>query len=275
MKKMRNLTNEKSWGWRGQGWFLYSPWAYWCSGSLWNFSLFSLSWLPSEPQDDPLPTWISSLCTWESGGLTCSWGHLGRVLGWLFLHGSDLAQPCPHLCSEILMKYIFHSCLTVQVHSCSLSPLDSLDNHHTEGVCANPLNPGDGFHWPPWSPSLWLEARRIYLISIPSSWIFVSSQLPKHSRKSYLIFIWSFSDGASKECACKCRNPRRSQFYPWVRKIPWSRKCQPLQYSCLENSMDRGAWWATVHGGHKELDMTERLDACYPYSWITLLNNRN
>ena len=22
----------------------------------------------------------------------------------------------------------------------------------------------------------------------------------------------------------------------------------PLQYSCLDNSMDRGAWWATVHG---------------------------
>ena len=30
----------------------------------------------------------------------------------------------------------------------------------------------------------------------------------------------------------------------------------PLQYSCLENSMDRGAWWATVHG-LQELDMTE------------------
>ena len=27
----------------------------------------------------------------------------------------------------------------------------------------------------------------------------------------------------------------------------------PLQYSCLENSMDRGAWWATVHGGHKRV----------------------
>ena len=25
----------------------------------------------------------------------------------------------------------------------------------------------------------------------------------------------------------------------------------PLQYSCLENSMDRGAWWATVHGVSK------------------------
>ena len=32
----------------------------------------------------------------------------------------------------------------------------------------------------------------------------------------------------------------------------------PLQYSCLENPMDRGAWWATVHD-RKELDMTERL----------------
>ena len=28
----------------------------------------------------------------------------------------------------------------------------------------------------------------------------------------------------------------------------------PLQYSCLENSIDRGAWWSTVHGGHRESD---------------------
>ena len=31
----------------------------------------------------------------------------------------------------------------------------------------------------------------------------------------------------------------------------------PLQYSCLENSMDIGVWLATVHGGLKELDMTK------------------
>ena len=30
-----------------------------------------------------------------------------------------------------------------------------------------------------------------------------------------------------------------------------------LQYSCLENPIDRGAWWATVHGVAKESDTTE------------------
>ena len=32
-----------------------------------------------------------------------------------------------------------------------------------------------------------------------------------------------------------------------------------LQYSCLENSMDRGAWWAIVQWGFKELNTTEQL----------------
>ena len=30
----------------------------------------------------------------------------------------------------------------------------------------------------------------------------------------------------------------------------------PLQYFCLEKPMDRGAWWATVHGVTKESDRT-------------------
>ena len=33
-----------------------------------------------------------------------------------------------------------------------------------------------------------------------------------------------------------------------VGKIPWRRACNPLQYSCLENPMDSGAWQVTAHG---------------------------
>ena len=44
-----------------------------------------------------------------------------------------------------------------------------------------------------------------------------------------------------KEYACQCR---RHGFNPRIRKIPWRRIGNPLQYSCLENPMDRGAWRA-------------------------------
>ena len=39
----------------------------------------------------------------------------------------------------------------------------------------------------------------------------------------------------------------RPGFHPWVGKISWRRDGYPLQYSCLENLMDRVAWWTTVH----------------------------
>ena len=41
---------------------------------------------------------------------------------------------------------------------------------------------------------------------------------------------------------------------PGSGRSPGEGNGNPLQYSCLENPMDRGAWWATVHGV-AELDM--------------------
>ena len=59
------------------------------------------------------------------------------------------------------------------------------------------------------------------------------------------IYIYGFPDGTSgKEHTCQCRRHERCRFHPWVGKIPWRRACNPLQYSCLENLMDRGAWHA-------------------------------
>ena len=51
--------------------------------------------------------------------------------------------------------------------------------------------------------------------------------------------------------------PSRSwKFHSWPEKIPWRRKWQPLQYSCLGNSMDRGPGQLQSMG-HKETDKTE------------------
>ena len=43
---------------------------------------------------------------------------------------------------------------------------------------------------------------------------------------------------------------------PGLGRTPGKESGNPLQYSCLGNTMDRGAWWATVHGVAKKSDMT-------------------
>ena len=64
---------------------------------------------------------------------------------------------------------------------------------------------------------------------------------------------WDFPGGShGNEC-------KRLRFDPWVGKIPGEGNGSPLQYSGLENPMDRGACRATVHRVSEELDTTERL----------------
>ena len=53
-----------------------------------------------------------------------------------------------------------------------------------------------------------------------------------------------------KESACQCRRHRRHWFY---RKIPQKGNGNPFQDSCLRNSMNRGAWRATVCGVAKKV----------------------
>ena len=57
------------------------------------------------------------------------------------------------------------------------------------------------------------------------------------------------SDG--KESACNAGDPGS---IPGLGRSPEEGNGNPLQYSCLENSMDKGAWWATVHGVAKRHD---------------------
>ena len=59
---------------------------------------------------------------------------------------------------------------------------------------------------------------------------------------------------------------------PGLGRSPGGGHGNPLQYSCLGNPMDRGAWWATVQGGLKEVDMTEAtecaLSLCATECWL-------
>ena len=48
-----------------------------------------------------------------------------------------------------------------------------------------------------------------------------------------------------KESACNAGDPG---LIPGLGRSPGEANDNPLQYSCLENQMDKGAWWATVHG---------------------------
>ena len=60
------------------------------------------------------------------------------------------------------------------------------------------------------------------------------------------------------------------QFLGWE-DPPGQGNGYPLQYSCLENAMDRGAWQATVHGVAKVLDMTEQLSTHARNLLVTLM----
>ena len=66
---------------------------------------------------------------------------------------------------------------------------------------------------------------------------------------SYLICVLGFSGGlVGKESPCNAGDAGKRWFDLRVGKVPWRRAWQSLLYSCLETPMDRGAWWATVHG---------------------------
>ena len=46
---------------------------------------------------------------------------------------------------------------------------------------------------------------------------------------------------------------------PGSGRSPGEGNGNPFQYSCLGNPVDRGGWWATVHGVTEEVDVTKRL----------------
>ena len=72
------------------------------------------------------------------------------------------------------------------------------------------------------------------------------------------VYVQGFPGGiCGKEPACQGRNIREMSSIPGLGSYPGGGNGNPPQYSYLENLVNRGAWWATVHRVCKELDVTE------------------
>ena len=69
----------------------------------------------------------------------------------------------------------------------------------------------------------------------------------KTNYNQYLYLpLMGFPDGSDgKDSAC---NVGDLGSVPGLGRSPGEGNGYPLQYSCLENPMDRGVWWATLHG---------------------------
>ena len=59
-----------------------------------------------------------------------------------------------------------------------------------------------------------------------------------------ISYIYTLCSSVSKGSACNAGDPG---LIPGLGRSPGKGNGNPLQYSCLENPMDRGAWQATVH----------------------------
>ena len=70
------------------------------------------------------------------------------------------------------------------------------------------------------------------------------------------------------ELAYQCRRCKRHRFNPWIGRFPGVGHGNPLQYSCLKNPMDKGAWHATVHTVTKSQTQLKWLST-HTHTWQT------
>ena len=117
-----------------------------------------------------------------------------------------------------------------------------------------------------WHLDLGLLASRLWenkflLFKPPSLWSFVMAALSRIiSTLSAPPYFFTDTQTCSLKlllgvpgCSVKCNagDTGDVSLIPGSGRVPGGGYGNPLQYPCLENPMDRGAWWAIIHGGAK------------------------
>ena len=91
----------------------------------------------------------------------------------------------------------------------------------------------------------------ILLNSFPSGYSSLHSHQPCMGLPQWL---------SSKEFACSLGAAEEVGSIPGSRRSPGGGHGNPLQYSCLENAMDRGAWWSTIYRVTKNRTQLKQLN---------------
>ena len=97
------------------------------------------------------------------------------------------------------------------------------------------------------------QARKLELVAISFS---RGSSWPRD--QTPVSWFGSFPGGLDGKASA--HNAGDLGSIPGLERSPEEGNGNPLQYSHPGNPMDRGAWWATVHGVTKESDMTQQLN---------------
>ena len=79
---------------------------------------------------------------------------------------------------------------------------------------------------------------------------------------------------SGKESACKAGDAGDMGSLPELRRSPGGGYGNPLQYSCLGNPMDRGAWWATVYTASKSHTRLKQLSTHTDLNAIYLASSK-
>ena len=86
------------------------------------------------------------------------------------------------------------------------------------------------------------------------------------SKRAFVYVIYRECPGGSHGKQSACNAGGQSLIPGWGRS-PGEGNGYPLQYSCLENPMDRGDWWATVHGLQRVRQDSFLLTVMWQHAW--------
>ena len=86
-----------------------------------------------------------------------------------------------------------------------------------------------------------VENTNVIYVRVITGW----NLLKQFHQITFCVYIWNREMIISHHLS---RDTRDRGSIPGLGRCPGEGNGTPLQYSCLENPMDRGSWWAAVHG---------------------------